>query len=140
MHDSRTPHMTALKYIIRCVQGTLLYGLHLYSTLVHTLLSYIDADWGTCSDTRRSTSGYCIYLSDNLISWFAKCQPTLFRSSVEGEHRGVANVVFKSCWLCNLLLVFHRPITKVTFIYYDSVSIVSLSNNPININAPSILK
>jgi hypothetical protein len=40
----------------------------------------------------------CVYLGDNLDSWFVKRQPTLSRSSAEVEYRAVTNVVFESCW------------------------------------------
>jgi hypothetical protein len=101
MHDPRTQHMTALKRIIRYIKGTIHHGLHLSPSLVDTLTSYTDADWGGCPDTRRSTSGYCVYLGDNLVSWSAKRQSTLSRSSAEAEYRGVANVVAESCWIRN---------------------------------------
>lgn len=58
-------------------------------------------DWGGCPDTRRSTSGYCVFVGDDLLTWSAKRQPILSRSSAEVEHRGVANVVYESCWLHN---------------------------------------
>ncbi|XP_057543283.1 uncharacterized mitochondrial protein AtMg00810-like [Amaranthus tricolor] len=71
---------------------TLSFGLHLYKSSISKLVGYIDADWGGCPDTRRSTSGYCVFLGDNLISWSSKRQPTLSKSSAEAEYRGVANV------------------------------------------------
>uniref|UniRef100_A0A6N2KBQ3 Uncharacterized protein n=2 Tax=Salix viminalis TaxID=40686 RepID=A0A6N2KBQ3_SALVM len=131
MHDPRSQHMSALKRIIRYVKGTSTFGLHLYPSSIHDLLSYTDADWGGCPDTRRSTSGYCVYLGDNLISWSAKRQPTLSRSSAEAEYRGVANVVSESCWLRNLLLELHCPVSKATLVYCDNVSAVYLSGNPV---------
>nr|KYP70708.1 hypothetical protein KK1_009936 [Cajanus cajan] len=73
----REEHMHALKRILRYIQGTMDLGFHLYPSSTSTLLSYTDADWGGCLDTRRSTSGYCVFLGDNLISWSAKQQPTL---------------------------------------------------------------
>ncbi|XP_042445805.1 uncharacterized mitochondrial protein AtMg00810-like [Zingiber officinale] len=79
-------------------QGILDYSLHLYKSSISGLISYIEADWGGCPDTRRSTSGYCVFLRDNLISWSSKRQLTLSRSSAEAEYRGIANVVSK-CWI-----------------------------------------
>nr|KYP55170.1 hypothetical protein KK1_001377 [Cajanus cajan] len=77
MHDPREEHMHALKCILSYLQGTMDFGLHLYPSFTFTLLSYTDADWGGCPDTRRSTSSYCVFLGDNLISWSAKRQSTL---------------------------------------------------------------
>jgi hypothetical protein len=93
MHNPMEDHMHALRRILRYIQGTCHYGLHLSSSSTTSLISYTDADWGGCPDTRRSTSGYCVFLGDNLISWSSKRQPTLSRSSAEAEYRGVANVV-----------------------------------------------
>ena len=67
-----TQHMAALKRIIRYIKGTIHHGLHISPSSVDTLTIYIDADRGGCPDTRRSTSGYCVYLENNLISWSAK--------------------------------------------------------------------
>lgn len=131
MHDPKNEHMSALKRILRYVQGTLSYGLHLYKSSLDSLISYTDADWGGCPDTRRSTSGYCVFLGDNLISWSSKRQPTLSRSSAEAEYRGVANVVSDSCWLRNLLLELQCPIQKATIVYCDNVSAIYLSGNPV---------
>ena len=57
MHDPRTQHLTALKRIIRYIQGTKEHGLQMYRSNNTTLTAYSDADWAGCPDTRRSTSG-----------------------------------------------------------------------------------
>ncbi|GJT83384.1 ribonuclease H-like domain-containing protein [Tanacetum coccineum] len=93
MHDPREPHLAALKRILRYVQGTLDLGLHLYASSTTSLVGYTDVDWAGCPSTRRSTSGYYVFLGDNLLSWSAKRQHTLSCSSAEAEYRGVANVV-----------------------------------------------
>jgi len=67
MHDPRTQNMTALKRIIRYIKDTSTHDLHISPSLVNTLTTYIDADYGGCPDTRRSTFGYCVYLGDNLV-------------------------------------------------------------------------
>ncbi|XP_060201836.1 uncharacterized mitochondrial protein AtMg00810-like [Lycium barbarum] len=131
MHDPRNEHMAALKRILRYIRGSIDFGLHLYKSTINSLVSYTDADWGGCPNTRRSTSGYCVFLGDNLISWSSKRQPTLSRSSAEAEYSGVANVVSESCWIRNLLLELHCPIQKATLVYCDNVSAIYLSGNPV---------
>lgn len=73
MHNPMDDHMQALKRILHYVQGTRQYGLHLYPSSIASLISYTDADWGGCPDTMRITSGYCVFLGDNLLSWSSKC-------------------------------------------------------------------
>ncbi|GKE67225.1 ribonuclease H-like domain-containing protein [Tanacetum coccineum] len=131
MHDPREPHLSALKRILRYVQGTLNYGLQLFSSSTTDLVAYSDADWAGCPTTRRSTSGYCVFLGNNLLSWSAKRQPTLSRSSAEAEYRGVANAVAETCWLRNLLRELHTPLSSATLVYCDNVSAVYLSSNPV---------
>ncbi|KAK4354915.1 hypothetical protein RND71_027109 [Anisodus tanguticus] len=132
MHNPMEEHMHALKRIVRYIRGTLEYGLHLYSSSVSKLVTYMDANWASCPDTKRSTSGYCVFLGDNLISWSSKRQATISRSSAEAEYRVVDNVVSESCWIRNLLLELHCPIPKATLVYSDNVSAIYLSGNPIN--------
>ncbi|XP_021971319.1 uncharacterized mitochondrial protein AtMg00810-like [Helianthus annuus] len=72
MHAPCLSHWNALKRIIRYLQGTSEFGLHLSSSSALSIRAYTDADWAGCPDTRRSTSGYCVYLGDNLVSWSSK--------------------------------------------------------------------
>nr|GEX12202.1 ribonuclease H-like domain-containing protein [Tanacetum cinerariifolium] len=131
MHDPREPHFLALKRILRYVRGTLSYGLQLYSSTTSTLVAYSDADWADCPTTRRSTSGYCVFLGNNLLFWSSKRQSTISRSSAEAEYQGVANAVAETCWLCNLLHELHTPLSTATLVYCDNVSAVYLSSNPV---------
>ena len=62
MHDPREPHFTALKRILRYVRGTLDHGLQLYASPSRGLVAYSDVDWAGCPTTRRSTSGYYVFL------------------------------------------------------------------------------
>ncbi|GJZ27132.1 ribonuclease H-like domain-containing protein [Tanacetum coccineum] len=131
IHDPREPHFAALKRIMRYVRGTLDYGLQLFSSSTTDLVAYSDADWADYPTTRRSTSGYRVFLGNNLLSWSSKRQPTLSRSSAEAEYRGVANAVAETCWLHNLLRELHTPLSFATLVYCDNVSVVYLSCNPV---------
>lgn len=131
MHDPREPHLAALKRIFCYVRGTIDHGLQLHVSSTSQLIAYTDADWAGCPVTRRSTSGYCVFLVDNLLSWYAKQQVTLSRSSAEAEYRGVANVIAETAWIRNLLRELDAPLFTATLVYCDNVSTVYLSTNPV---------
>ncbi|GKB09676.1 ribonuclease H-like domain-containing protein [Tanacetum coccineum] len=131
MHDPREPHFSALKRILWYVRGTLTSGLQLYSSTTSSLVAYSDADWAGCPTTRRFTSGYCVFLGNNFLSWSSKRQFTLSRSSAEAEYRGVANAVAETCWLHNLLRELHTPLSTATIVYCDNVGAVYLFSNPV---------
>jgi hypothetical protein len=99
MHDPRDSHLAAMKRILRYLQGTPDYELLLRRSRSTNLAVYTDADWAGCPDTRRSTSGYAVFLGDNLVSWSAKRQTVVSRSSAEAEYRAVANSVAEATWL-----------------------------------------
>ncbi|GJX92933.1 ribonuclease H-like domain-containing protein [Tanacetum coccineum] len=100
----------ALKRILRYVRDTLDYELQLFSSSTTDLVAYSNADWGGFPITLRLTSGYYVFLGNNLLSWSSKRPPTLSRSSAEAEYHGVSNAVAKTSWLHNLLSELHTPV------------------------------
>ena len=78
---------------MRYIQGTLHLGLLLRPSSSTELVVYSDADWAGCPDTRKSTSGFAVFLGDNLVSWSSKRQQTVSRFSAEAEYRAIANAV-----------------------------------------------
>ena len=110
MHDPREPHLTALKRILRYLRGTVDFGLLLHRRSPSTeLVVYTDADWAGCPDTRRSTSGYAVFVDGKLVSWSSKRRPVVSHSNAEAEYRTVANGVAEASWLQQLLAELHSP-------------------------------
>jgi hypothetical protein len=131
MHDPREPHLTAMKSILRYLRGTPDFGLLLRRSSSSDLVVYTDADWAGCPDTRRSTSGYVVFLEDNLVSWSAKRQTVVSHFSAEAEYRVVANGVAEATWLRQLLHELQTLPSHCTLIYCDNISTVYLSTNPV---------
>jgi hypothetical protein len=132
MHDPRESHLAFLKRILRYVKGTLSYGLRIGTSPIDSLTAYSDADWAGCPDSHCSTSGYCAFLDDTLVSWSSKRQTTVSRSSAEAEYRVVAHVVAECCWLRQLLQELHVPLSKATLVFCDNVSAVYMAANPVH--------
>jgi hypothetical protein len=129
MHAPRNIHLVALKRILHYIRGSLHLGLHLRPSNVEDLVVYSDADWAGCPDTRKSTSGYAVFLGANLISWSSKRQATVSRSSAEAEYHAIANAVAEASWLCQLLLELHAPLRRATVVFCDNINTVYMSNN-----------
>ncbi|GLT62116.1 hypothetical protein SLA2020_347760 [Shorea laevis] len=131
MHNPTENHFQAVKRILRYLKGTLQYGLQLFKDFSLSLHLYSDADWAGCFDSRRSTSGYCLFFGRSLISWSSKKQHTVARSSAEAEYRAMANAVAEVIWVKQLLAELHFLLSSPPVLYCDNLSAIYLSLNPV---------
>ncbi|KAL0430251.1 UNVERIFIED_CONTAM: Retrovirus-related Pol polyprotein from transposon RE1 [Sesamum radiatum] len=78
-------HWQAALHVVRYLKGTPSTGLFFPSSNSLTVQAYCDADWASCLDSRRSVTGFCIFLRGALISWKTKKQATVSRSLAEAD-------------------------------------------------------
>nr|KYP38958.1 hypothetical protein KK1_039767 [Cajanus cajan] len=91
--------MTAAHNLLKYLKGTIGQGLLFPSTSKLQLTIYSDADWARCEESRRSTTGYAVFLGDSLISWKSKKQPTISKSSTEAKYISLFAVAGETIWL-----------------------------------------
>jgi hypothetical protein len=122
--------MTAAKRVLRYLKGSIDYGLY-YCKSSLLLNAFCDADWAGNPDDRRSPSGYGIFLGSNLISWSAKKQSVVSRSSTEAEYRSICLTIAEMYWLRMLFKELHLPLLSSLTLWCDNSGALALASNPV---------
>ncbi|XP_019078567.1 uncharacterized mitochondrial protein AtMg00810-like [Vitis vinifera] len=96
------------------------------------VLRYLKAILGQgCVDTRRSVTGFAIFLGNSLISWKSKKQVTVSRSSTEVEYQALATATCEIQWLFNALQDLDIKHSQSALLYTDSKSTMPITTNPV---------
>ena len=103
IHTPRHLHLATIRRIIKYLCGTPSLGLFFLTSSPLRLVVYSDADWVGCLDTRRSVSGWCMFLGDSLISWKSKKQARVSKSSTESEYSAMSTACSEIVWLRGIL-------------------------------------
>nr|GEV02099.1 hypothetical protein [Tanacetum cinerariifolium] len=101
------------------------------SNIDTSLEAFSDADWARDSDDRRSTGGFAIYLGSKLISWTARKQRTVSRSSTKVEYKALADTVTELTWLQAFLNEHGIRSSSTHILWCDNLGATYLSANPI---------
>jgi hypothetical protein len=131
LHQPTTTHWSLVKRILRYVQGTIKLGLGINKSKSMLVSAYSDADWAGSVDDRRSTGGFAVFLGDNLISWSARKQATVSRSSTEAEYKALADATAEMMWVQKLLTelkVQHPPAARL---WCDNIGATYMTANPV---------
>ncbi|GKA84809.1 hypothetical protein Tco_0806463 [Tanacetum coccineum] len=123
-------HMQAAMHLLRYLKGTVSKGLF-YPIQPHLQITgFTDADWASCLMTRRSLTGYCIFLGHSLVSWKTKKQPTVSRSSTEAEYRAMAATTCELLWLSYLLQDLKIKVKLPVTLFCDNKAAQQIAANP----------
>jgi hypothetical protein len=131
MHEPRSAHMDAVQRILRYLKGTPGKGLLFRSNGHLTIDGYSDADWASCLDDRRSTSGYCVFVGGNLVAWRSKKQSVVSKSTAEAEYRALSQGLSEMLWVRNLLSELKVLKSGHLNVWCDNKSAICIANNPV---------
>lgn len=121
-------HWQAGKRVLRYLKGTTTYGL-VYRQGKDLFNAYVDSDWGTDADERRSISGYVLLYGSSVISWARTTQKTVALSSTEAEYMSAAVGAREAAWFSNLLEELEWEHKKPMTLYCDNQGAIFLGNN-----------
>jgi hypothetical protein len=128
MHKPSPAHFVAAKRILRYLKGTLDRGI-LFQPGPIALTAFTDADWVGDPCDRRSTSGIIVFLGNNPITWLAKKQHTVSRSSTEAEYRSLASGAAELAWIRQVLCDLGLFLPSAPLIWCDNTNALALASN-----------
>ncbi|KAF5470809.1 hypothetical protein F2P56_011298, partial [Juglans regia] len=104
-----------------------------FSTTANTLSlkAFANSDWVSCPDSRRSTSSYCVFLGDSLVSWKSKKHTIVSRFSVEAKYRSIASTTCVIIWFFTLLSDFGISYPHSAQLFCDSQAGLHIPANPV---------
>ncbi|RVW34232.1 Retrovirus-related Pol polyprotein from transposon RE2 [Vitis vinifera] len=124
-------HWDVVIRILRYIKSSPGQGV-LYENRGHTqVVGYTDADWTGSPTDRRSTSGYCVFIGGNLISWKSKKQDVVARSSAEAEYRVMALATCELIWLRHLLRELRFGKDEQMKLICDNQAALHIASNPV---------
>ncbi|KAK2457508.1 putative mitochondrial protein [Trifolium repens] len=128
--DPKVNHLAQVKRILKYVNRTCDYGILYSHSECCKLIGYCDADWAGSADDRKSTSGGCFFLGNNLISWFSKKQNSVALSTAEAEYIAAGSSCSQMIWMKQMLQEYNVEQDVLT-LYCDNLSAINISKNPI---------
>jgi histone deacetylase 1/2 len=131
LHSPTTVHWTAVKRILRYVRGTSDVGLKITRSPSMLLSGFSYADWAGDIDDRRSTGGFVTFYGPNIISWSARKQAIVSRSSTEAEYKSLANATAEIAWVEALLKELGMKLRCPPRLWCDNLGATYLCANPV---------
>ena len=125
-------HQHALERTLRYLRSTSDHGLVFQCGMPRgtELLGYVDADWASDVNDRKSTSGFVFMLGVAAISWGSKKQTSVALSSTEAEYIAAAHAAKEAIWLRRLLTELGENLEFSTTLFVDNQSAIAITRNP----------
>jgi hypothetical protein len=96
---------------------------------VWTIRGFSDSDYCADKETRRSITGYVVYLLGVAISWKSKGQRGVTLSTTEAEYVAMSEVVREIKFIVQILESMSLPIDYPITVHVDNIGAIFLANN-----------
>ena len=129
MSSPTIDHWTTVEQILCYLKGALGRGI-VYSNHGHNKLEcFTNVDWTGSKEEMRSTSGYCVFVEGNLVSWKSKKQSVISRSSAEYEYRAMTQFVCEVMWLHQILKEVGIETPVLAKLWCDDQVVLHIASN-----------
>lgn len=98
-------------------------------TTKNELLSFVDADWASCRDSRRSQSGFVALMNGGAVAWSSRRQTTTAMSTMESELVSLCAGSLKTIYLRNLCADLGIPQHQGTIMKVDNKAAITVARN-----------
>ena len=122
-------HWNALMHVVGYIKNTMDHGLTYSRDFDISPVAYVDADYGGCRDTRRSTSGYVFLMAGGAVSWSSKRQATVALSTVEAEYVAMSRCAQQMLWMHSWLSEVEIEYSLPGIIKGDNRGAIALTKN-----------
>jgi hypothetical protein len=124
------------EYLVHTKDYNLLFDGNIDKVQLH---SYVDADWASDTDNRRSRTGFCLFLGKSIVAWNSKLQSSTALSSTEAEYMALVSCCKEMLWCRGLLQEIGFVQRDASVIYEDNKSCIALASSfKINQNSKHI--
>ncbi|KAJ0808240.1 putative RNA-directed DNA polymerase [Helianthus annuus] len=131
MHSPTSGHLKIALRLLRYLKSSPGKGITFKKSADFSLTCYADSDWAKCLVSRKSVTGFCVFLGTNLVSWKSKKQSTVSRSSGEAEYRSMCSATCEVVWLVNILSELQVSCKLPVQLFCDSSAAISIAANPV---------
>ncbi|XP_022032267.1 uncharacterized mitochondrial protein AtMg00810-like [Helianthus annuus] len=131
MHSPLQAHFKIALQLLRYLKGAPGKGILFKKGDSLNIKAFSDSDWAKCLSSRKSITGFCVFLGNNLVSWKSKKQSTVSRSSAEAEYRSMCAATCEIIWISNLLRELQIDSKLPVQLYCDNTAAISIAANPV---------
>ena len=131
MAKPRKPHLAIVLKILHYLKNEPGKGIFFSTESQLHVKGFTDSNWASCPDTRRSVTGYYIFIGDSLVSLKSKKKSIVSMSSAKAKYRAMTMSTCEIVWILFLLRDLQVVHDRESLLFCDSQSALHIGSNPV---------